>query len=286
MRKLYLVVFLIFVVLLTGCDSGNSDKKTDDVKKQNYIEIADGESGKVVTSFYLTKEKDSMDRLNLLTEAYNYKEPTEDELPETPSYIQHTVSVEDSHYDQWYKIYIKDNILYIQDWVEKEDYAESLGITDDICKCEKVTADDFMKVINDYKSDDITETIDMEIPLKTTTVSNATVYMDVFNYSDGKKIARIDADSSIRATTIMSIYNFNTLVDEELNLKDPDYEIKYINKKNKAKNVSFVVYLKDESVYISKMNKNGSEEENSYVFGGVYKADTVSADEFLEAVEG
>ena len=135
-------LLLVLLISLMGCNS---------TEELNYIEIADGITGEVVTSFYFAHNEE---RVNVLLDASNYSDVTKDKINETPKYIVHEANVKEPSYDNWYNVYIENDELYIRDIVAKEAYSEEMNVSDALRKCTKVSPAEFMKIINECKDID------------------------------------------------------------------------------------------------------------------------------------
>jgi hypothetical protein len=289
MKKL--TIFLILAItlsLLTGCNSSD-DKKTstsDEATKSssipNYVEILDGNTEELVSGFLMDN---SDDKLNILTNAYNYKEETKEKLPETPNYIVHEANGENSYYDNWYNIYIYNDKLFIQDIPEKEAYAEYLGINSNIYECKKVKPDKFLTVLNNSKDD-----ISKIEKLKKTTVTasdpnkQSTSYFSILDYKTKKEITKITADSSTNSQTIMDAYNFYTEEYNSVDFGSPTYTVHYVKDDNDENDIWFNVYFVDNELYTERLSVKDSQIEKAESTNEIYKADSVTVDDFSKAI--
>lgn len=275
MKKIVcLSLLLVLLTSLMGCNS---------TEELNYAEIADGVTGEVVTSFYLAHNEE---RMNVLLDANNYREETEDKINEPPKYIVHMADVKEPYYDIWYNIYIENDKLYLSNIVAKEAYSEQMNIPGDIRKCTKVSPTEFMKIINDYDSDNITETIDIDATVSQETKNPVSAYLAVLDFKTEKEITRIIADSRKDSTTIMDAYNFYTVVPEGISFGKPKYIVHYFDEnKDKSSEIWFNVYIHKGELYTERLAIKGSQLENSDTCYELHHADNVTVKDFLEAID-
>ena len=293
MKKLtILTILLIAFSFITGCNSDNSqnlvsteDETTKSTAKLHYVDIMEGDTEKIVSRFYL--DDNSQDKLDVFMNSYNYKEETKENFSRKPDYIVHIVNVENSYYDQWYNYYIYNDKLYVQDIPEKKSYTDDLNVTSQIYECTKVNPDEFLELVENSDVDK-----SQLAGQKSTTASaskpnkEVTSYFSVLDYSTKKEIAKITADTNKRSMTIMDAFNTSTVIDYNMRLGKPKYRIHYVMDRNPKNDIWLDVYLIDNEVYLNVPNIKGSKYENDDICDNIRLTSTVTAEEFLKAVEG